>query len=360
MPIRCVDDQGISLEASALTQEEWRILKTKARNHRHLIMPCCKAHAIPKTSKLGTQFFAHKARANCLWKRETEVHLRLKMLAIQAARRARWKAETEVSGQAPDGGLWMADVLAEKGEEKIVIEVQWSGQTNEETFRRQSKYHSSGIMAIWLLRQPDFSISEDLPAVCIGGSIKDGLKVMIPKHDGMTVSSRDKQKNWSQIFDIGDFFDAVFNGRFKFGIPNNTKGILDILSTYIICWKCRKDVQVITTLRGNLGPYKVLKSGETGPQYLAKKYPDIKERIIEAIKDRRDIGRAEILHAFEEVYVIRCQCPKCGIELQRFQNLNQYTWKILGKIEIDVVKYWEEFINENPFRWAVWPAQVAV
>ena len=357
MLLRCVDDQGTAIEANALTQEEWRVLKVKARNHRHLTMPCCKAQAIPKTSNLGTQFFAHKARIDCLWKPETEVHLRLKMLAVQAARRAGWKVETEVSGQTPDGGLWTADVLAQKGEEKIVIEVQWSGQTNEETFRRQRKYQSSGIMAVWLLRQPGFPVSEDLPAVCVGGSIKDGLRIMIPKHDHTAASNRNKQKGWSQVLDIGEFFDALFDNRFEYGIPSRVKDNLDVLSTHIICCKCRKEIQIITTLRGNLGPYKVLSCGEYGPQYLARKYPEIKERIVNILTHRTDIGRAKILHAFDDVYVIRCQCPKCGVELQRLQKLNQYTWRILGKIEIEVAKYWREFVNEDPFRWAVWPAQ---
>ena len=240
MPLRCVDDRGKAIEANACTEQEWAALKAQTRVQRHLTMPCCKAQAVPKTSKLGTRFFAHKARAGCLWKPETEAHRRLKALALQAARRAGWNAQTEVSGYTPDGERWTADMLAQKGADRIAIEVQWSGQTDEETLRRQRKYRQSGVTGIWLLRQPGFPVLQDLPAACIGGSMEEGLTVMLPIYGGMTVRNRATQEGWSQILTPEDFLRAIFEGRFHFGIPSHAKAILDIIASTDDCRRCGK------------------------------------------------------------------------------------------------------------------------
>ena len=107
------------VEANACTDQEWRLLREGARKERNLRMPCCPARVVLKTSRLGTRFFAHKAKGTCTWKPETEVHRHLKTVAVNAAREAGWEAQTEVAGSTPDGENWTADVLAWKGEEKV-------------------------------------------------------------------------------------------------------------------------------------------------------------------------------------------------------------------------------------------------
>ena len=118
MPLRCVDEHGETIEANACTDEEWKALRARARAERHLKMPCCPAQSVLKTSRLGTRFFAHKARSACDWKPETEVHLLLKRVTLETARECGWEAQTEVGGSTPDGDRWTADVLAWKGEGK--------------------------------------------------------------------------------------------------------------------------------------------------------------------------------------------------------------------------------------------------
>ena len=173
MPLRCLDHHGTTLEANAFTDDEWQALRLRSRSDVHLRMPCCPTRAVLKTSPLGTRFFAHKARGTCDWKPETEAHRHLKMLALEAARDAGWEAQTETTGNTPDGERWAADVLAWKRDEKLAVEIQWSGQSNEETWRRQRRYQRSGVKGVWLLRQPGWPISEELPAACLGALCGD-------------------------------------------------------------------------------------------------------------------------------------------------------------------------------------------
>ena len=358
MPLRCVDDRGKAIEANACTEQEWAALKAQTRVQRHLTMPCCKAQAVPKTSKLGTRFFAHKARAGCLWKPETEAHRRLKALALQAARRAGWNAQTEVSGYTPDGERWTADMLAQKGADRIAIEVQWSGQTDEETLRRQRKYRQSGVTGIWLLRQPGFPVSQDLPAACIGGSMEEGLTVMLPIYRGMTVRNRATQEGWSQILTPEDFLRAIFEGRFHFGIPSHAKAILDIIASTDDCRRCGKNIRVVTMLRGNAGPYKIEQYGDRGPQELAREYSTIKKRIVRALAHRTDVGQTRFSQGVIHTYV-SCRCPECGVWTRGIREIELWGWNedVLGAIELGLADCWRAFVAEGDLRWAVWAAQ---
>ena len=43
----------------------WAGLKASNASEKNLRMTCCDEHVTLKTSKLGTQFFAHKRRGEC-------------------------------------------------------------------------------------------------------------------------------------------------------------------------------------------------------------------------------------------------------------------------------------------------------
>ena len=257
MPLRCVDEDGTVIEALDCSDEAWFSLRERSRNERNLRMPCCPARAVLKTSKLGTRFFAHKARGACDWKPETPVHLHLKALALKAARQAGWEAQTEVTGHTPEGEKWTADVLAWKDEEKVALEVQWSGQTNEETWHRQRRYERSGVRGIWLLRQPGFPVAKDLPAACIGGSMEEGLRVLIPKYEQGTPQDRTKAHHWTQDLDPAQFMNAVFEGRFLFGLDHADSLAFDIRTGAMECWKCNALTRIVTYLVGRAGPHEV-------------------------------------------------------------------------------------------------------
>jgi hypothetical protein len=118
MPLRCLDPTGRSIRSFDLADEQWRALEVENRRARHLRMPCCSAQVTLKRSRLGTPFFAHKAVGACTTAPETEAHLQLKRMAVEAARASGWTADTEVIGTSPSGEQWKADVLAEKGDAK--------------------------------------------------------------------------------------------------------------------------------------------------------------------------------------------------------------------------------------------------
>ena len=122
---------------------------------------------------------------------ETEEHRSLKQMAVEAAGVCGWAAEAEVTGTTPSGEKWRADVLAQKGTNKVAIEIQWSGQTKEETRRRQARYAESGVQCVWLMRKNKFWRADNsLPIVHIDKdqaenfvvSVLDGGGECIPKY----------------------------------------------------------------------------------------------------------------------------------------------------------------------------------
>lgn len=246
MPLRCLDPTtNESIHAFDLLEEEWQALRLRNRNGRHLRMPCCSSQVVLKKSRRGTQFFSHKAVDSCSTAPETEAHLRLKQMAVSAARANGWNATTEVVGATPAGEQWKADVLAWKNDAKVAVEIQWSSQTNEETLRRQQRYAESGVRCLWLLRQRGFPITRDLPAARIAGTPEAGLSAFVPK------GSRE------QCLPIEDFLDAAFGRRLRFGFPLGVAARVSIQAAYTNCWhaSCGARTRIITCINVAFGPH---------------------------------------------------------------------------------------------------------
>lgn len=216
MPLRCISPNGENIQSFELSKVEWQNLKSENKHLNKLRLPCCDSPIVLKTSKLGLQFFSHKAKKQCSTGLETEEHLLIKMAAVNAARKNGWDALTEISGQTPHGEHWRADVLASKGNHRVAVEAQWSSQTIEETMNRQSTYRSSGIRGLWLLKQPGFPLVKELPAVCIAGNKEVGLTALLPKHADMRVADKKDPTKWHQAMPLDSFLSGVFSGRFKF------------------------------------------------------------------------------------------------------------------------------------------------
>ena len=234
MPLRCLDPSGRSIHSFDLAEAQWRTLELQNRKARHLRMPCCSSPVVLKTSHLGTRFFAHKAVGTCITSAETEAHLQLKRMAVEAARANGSMADTEVIGTSPSGQQWKADVLAHKGQDKVAVEVQWSSQTVDDILRRQERYRESGIRGLWLLRQIAFPIARELPAASIGGSLEEGFLALIPSCSG------------HQALPMQEFLCAVFSRRFRFGIQHSTNATVSIRAGFLWCWSCGAWTTIIT------------------------------------------------------------------------------------------------------------------
>ncbi|AZO72166.1 MAG: hypothetical protein E5V92_02770 [Mesorhizobium sp.] len=255
MPLRCLGAEGESILAFDLNREEWAALRKGNAQSRHLRMPCCTSHAVMKVSSRGQQFFAHQPHGICTTAPETEQHLLLKSLAVEAARKAGWTASTEVRGFSPTGEEWTADVLAEKGDHRVAVEIQWSPQSLDETMRRQERYRQSGVRGLWLLRRLGFPISKELPAVVVSGDSQGGFEARIPNGTRQNKKNLDDPRNWRQQMPIASFLHAAFERRFRYGIETDMPAIVTVQSRKLWCRECRAPTWAIKSIEITVGPY---------------------------------------------------------------------------------------------------------
>ena len=281
MPLRCLDPAGKSVHSFDLSDDEWQALVLENRRVRHLRMPCCNSPLMLKRSRLGTRFFAHMKSGACATGAETEEHLELKRMVVEAARSRGWTAQTEIAGITPAGEQWRADVLAQKGTAKIAVEIQWSRQTNDETLRRQERYKQSGIRGLWLLRQPGHPVTHSLPAVCVGGNKDDGFTALIDDHSQIS--------QWQPCMPLRAFMDAAFGGRFQFGLPPpNIEATVTVLGAEMTCWHraCRAKTRVLTGINVAFGAgngYQLSVSG-------VGEYPELLRTVLSHVPRNLNIG----------------------------------------------------------------------
>lgn len=169
-------------------------------------------------------------------------------MAVQIARECGWDAEAEVAGTAPDGEEWQADVLATKDGAKVAIEIQWSGQVDGETLRRQDRYRRSGVRGLWLFRQPGFPVSKELPAACIGGSLDNGFHALLPYCWGsMNRTDRREMTGWKSNIPMSDFIKAALRGRLRWGRITDVSdtGIAKVIVAEADCEECGVITEII-------------------------------------------------------------------------------------------------------------------
>lgn len=146
MPL-VAERNGVRVNALEIGPDEWRSL----RGSTDLVMPECGARAVPKTSSLGNQFFAHYASSGCLrvHSPESAGHLLLKKIITESVNSTNgWTAQPEV--RHPEG-RWVADVMAVgPSGERIAFEVQLSNQSDQDYFHRTRRYESDGIRTVWV------------------------------------------------------------------------------------------------------------------------------------------------------------------------------------------------------------------
>jgi len=343
MPLRCLGPEGESIHAFDMSGEGWLTLERANKTERHLRMPCCSSSVTLKRSQLGTRFFAHKTTGTCASGPEREEHHQLKRLAVMAARSNGWTAETEVSGTTPDGEAWRADVLAKKGRHAVAIEIQWSGQTNEATGLRQERYRRSSIRGLWLLRQPGFPVTDTLPAVCVGGDLQSGFTALIPYQPRMTVRDRSRTDRWHQAVPMEEFLHAVFNRRFRFGVPLGAEALVTIWGALTRCWheRCNAKTRILTsvdiTFGGHSAHFTIPQLGE----HLA-----LIAKVLKWLPELRDLGviKPRFSHMQNRSYVSN-GCVRCDrIFGEHFEYEAKVNQEVLCSVPIQVSSDWRDAI----------------
>ncbi len=222
----------------------------------------------------------------------------------RGCRKHGWDAETEVAGETGEGERWKADVLARKGKLTVAVEIQWSSQTNKETFRRQARYAESWVRGLWLLRHGGFPVSRDVPAVLVGGNPDKGFVAVIPTATG------------EQSLPVEEFFDAAFNKRFRFGLPLGCDAAVSVQAGPLLCWSCRAETQIVTGIAVDVGPDKYR---FTVPDLDA--HPDLFERIRGLILDGLGIGGIKRRYSkTQKRSYLSNGCAHCDVLMGEFSN----------------------------------------
>jgi hypothetical protein len=318
-------------------------------------MPCCSSVVTLKKSRLGTQFFAHKALGTCLIAAETEAHLRIKRMAIEAARANGWTANAEVPGISPSGEPWKADVLAHKDGRKVAVEVQWSRQAVEEIWRRHVRYKESGVRCLWLLRQPDFPVTRRLPAVCIGGSLEQGFSALVPGHSRMRVRDRSQPDRWHQSLSIAALLDAAFSKRLQFGIPADADATVSVQATPTSCWyrHCRAKMRIVTSITVVFGQtecsFSISELGE---------HPALLQTVLDKLPKNLSIGMIKPRFSqTQERFYMSNGCPRCDRIFGEFFEIHiRYDEETLLRFPIRLSKQWRRAIEGHYSYEGTWSA----
>lgn len=340
MPLRCQNQvTGEDIQAFDLNAGDWRALADENRSIRHLRLPCCSSMVTLKTSRRGTQFFAHKAKGTCSTAPETEAHLRLKEMTVAAARANGWEAATEVAGSTPDGESWIADILARRGGHRIAVEIQWSPQTDGETLSRQRRYGRSGVRGLWLLRQRGFPITHELPAARIKTEPDKGYLACVPT-------------GWhTQDIPMEEFLHAAFSGCLKFGMPEGFAADVSVRANDTECWKCHERTRVISSIAVEYGPH----SCEFSIPDLTD-YQQVFSKIQEHLPDDPTIGR--IKHRYsrtQERSYLSNGCVRCDVLFGEYHEIeHRYNEWTICEFVTPVTRPWLAAIEMGSGGDAAW------
>lgn len=228
-------------------------------------MTCCDNRAILKTSKLGTQFFAHKAKPktdDCSTGGETPEHIHIKYLVSKKLFECGWNVKVEKRGVSSQGDVWIADIYAEKDKAKIAIEVQWSRQSFVETKRRQQVYKDSGVRCAWLLRSSsvrdkdaiigDFLYrTKSVPVFSIYKSKKESDSVYKVYNVCKTVTKESLSVDplIQTGLELENFVEKLVSSKIQFRrkYSDTSKLTLDIVRMQ--CWSCKRLTNTVMKVR---------------------------------------------------------------------------------------------------------------
>ena len=228
LPLRATID-GNDIHAFEFTNEKWDSFKASYKKLNPL-MPCCGILAIPKTSKLGNFFFAHKKTGVCHTEPESAEHIFLKSVIAKVAIEAGWAVTTEFRGISISGDEWVADILCRKGKAVVALEVQLSAITYKDLTARTERYKLSNVRAAWFVDELKFKdwkskSHKNLPIFGIS-RFKAGESPIVQHFD--------------QPIEI--FVKLLLDKKIQWVEELWEYGILYIED---ICWKCNKPIKQV-------------------------------------------------------------------------------------------------------------------
>lgn len=251
MPLRCVDADGKCIHSFKMSEWEWESLRQENARLRHLSMPCCGRGVVLKKSERGTRFFAHKVKGTCTSVSESADHLEIKQLVCEALIANGWDAETEVRGVSPEGLVWVADVMASRGKARFAVEIQLSQQSIKVTAERHYKYSTSGVKALWLHRQEQFLVREQIPAARIGKRQDGSFEVYAKQiliHQKVDGSPPYPLFRWQGV-PLAEFIRALIDRRFWFGaMKAGEVAVVDHYAAPALCLYCRREHEITSLL----------------------------------------------------------------------------------------------------------------
>ena len=228
MPVTCFTSANERLISFDYSPGEWDQLKLRYAD-LGLHVRCCGAQAIPKTSKLGSQFFAHKSNA-CGEGKESIEHILCKELIVKGGRAAGWVSSPEQPGEDSFQNAWVADVLCQKNDYRIAFEVQLASQAFAEYKRRTVRYSNSGVNCLWFIqRKRKHPIAEQMILDRINSTQRKDVLGHHPDREDMPVFQIDT----SDIANITVFFPWHHgHGPYQIPLSEFVQGVLSGQMTF--------------------------------------------------------------------------------------------------------------------------------
>jgi hypothetical protein len=234
--------------------------------------------------------------------------------------------------------------LARKNSLRVAVEIQWSGQTVEDTLRRQKRYQQSDVRCLWLLRKNrGFPVVRELP-----------MAQIIENGDGVFQAILSSGQN----IPVRTFLDAAFSGRLKFGVPLGALATVSVRIGSMSCWHdaCRAQTNIVTGVDVTFGPnvctFHVADLGD---------YPDILAVVKGSVPSDRQIGA--IKQRFSRTRSYLCNgCYHCDRIIGEFFEHDAYQdQEVVCSFPIRLLEPWKQAIDQHygyDDSWAVYQADV--